>query len=251
MTERFAGKRVIVTGGASGIGAAAARRFAAEGAKVVIADRQYKGEDVAHKICAAGGVAVFQPVDLANPADCEAMVRRAIDSFGGLDIAFNNGAIAGAGMLAADEPEDSWDRIVGINMKSVYLSMKYEIAAMLNNGGGVIVNTSSVAGLFGEPGAASYSASKHGVIGMSKSAALDYIGQGIRINILCPGGTNTEMLAEWMQNPEVAAKVMSAQPIGRLASPEEMAGAALFLASDDSSFMVGHAMVVDGGLTIR
>src|SRR3546814_867605 len=154
-------------------------------------------------------------------------------------------------MLAAEESEDSWDRIVGINLKSVYLAMKYEIAAMLAGGGGVIVNTSSVAGLFGETGAASYSASKHGVIGMSKSAALDYISQGIRINILCPGGTNTEMLDEWMKNPEVAARVISAQPIGRLASADEMAAAALFLASEDSSFMVGHAMVVDGGLTIR
>ncbi len=251
MADRFIGKRVIVTGGASGIGAAAAHRFAAEGAKVVIADLQNKGEEVAQKIRTAGGTAIFQPVDLSIARGCELMVECAVENFGGLDIAFNNGAIPGAGVLAADEPEDSWDRIVGINMKSVYLSMKYEIAAMLNGDGGVIVNTSSVAGLFGESGAASYSASKHGVIGLSKSAALDYIGRGIRINILCPGGTNTEMLAKWMENPEVAAKVMSAQPIGRLASPEEMAGAALFLASEDSSFMVGHAMVVDGGLTIR
>src|SRR5690554_2695209 len=194
MAERFKGKRVIVTGGASGIGAAAARRFAAEGAKVIIADLQSKGESVAEEICAAGGIAVFLRIDLANSMDCEAMVQSTVDNFGGLDIAFNNGAVSGAGMALVDEPEDSWDRIVGINLKSIYLSMKYEVAAMLEGGGGVIVNTSSVAGLFGERGAASYSASKHGVIGLSKSAALEYIERGIRINILCPGGTNTEML---------------------------------------------------------
>jgi len=251
MAERFNGKRVIVTGGASGIGAAAARLFAAEGAKVLVADIQPKGEEVAAGIRAAGGTAVFQSADLAKAADCKVMVQRAVDEFGGLDIAFNNGAVVGAGMPVGDEPEDSWDRIVGINLKSVYLCMKYEIAAMLESGGGAIVNTSSVAGLFGEEGAASYAASKHGVIGLSKSAALEYIRRGIRINVLCPGGTNTEMLAAWMENPEIAARVIAAQPIGRLASPEEMAGTALFLASDDASFMVGHAMVVDGGLTIR
>lgn len=250
MSDRFKGKRVIVTGGASGIGAAAARAFAAEGARVVIADLQPKGEAVAARIRDAGGQAVFQHTDLSVAADCAALVERAVSAYGGLDIAFNNGAVAGAGRLAADEPEDSWDRIVGINLKSVYLSMKYEIPAMLESGGGVIVNTSSIAGFFGEPGAASYSASKHGVIGLTRTAALDYIRKGIRINALCPGGTDTEMLAQWMKNPDIAAKVLAAQPIGRLAAPEEIAAAALFLASDAASFVVGHALVVDGGLTV-
>jgi NAD(P)-dependent dehydrogenase (short-subunit alcohol dehydrogenase family) len=250
MKGRFEGKRVIVTGGASGIGAAAARAFAAEGAKVLIADLQAKGETVAAQIRASGGEAVFQNTDLSTDSDCAAMVERAVKSFGGLDIAFNNGAVAGAGKLMADEAEESWNRIVGINLKSVYLSMKHEIPAMLAAGGGAIVNTSSVAGQFGEPGAASYAAAKHGVIGLTKSAALDYIKKGIRINALCPGGTDTEMLAEWMKNPEVAARVRAAQPIGRLAAPEEIAAVALFLASDAASFVVGHAMVVDGGLCI-
>ena len=178
------------------------------------------------------------------------MVERAVKVFGGLDIAFNNGAVAGAGKPAADEPEESWNRIVGINLKSVYLSMKHEIPAMLAGGGGAIVNTSSTAGLFGEPGAASYAAAKHGVIGLTKSAALDYIKKGVRINALCPGGTNTEMLAEWMKNPDIAAQVRAAQPIGRLAAPEEIAAVALFLASDAASFVIGHAMVVDGGLCV-
>jgi NAD(P)-dependent dehydrogenase (short-subunit alcohol dehydrogenase family) len=250
MKGRFEGKRVIVTGGASGIGAAAARAFAAEGAKVLIADLQAKGETVAAQIRASGGEAVFQHTDLSTDSGCAAMVDRAVKSFGGLDIAFNNGAVAGAGRLMADEAEESWNRIVGINLQSVYLSMKHEIPAMLAAGGGAIVNTSSVAGLFGEPGAASYAAAKHGVIGLTKSAALDYIKKGIRINALCPGGTDTEMLAEWMKNPDVAARVRAAQPIGRLAAPEEIAAVALFLASDAASFVVGHAMVVDGGLCI-
>jgi NAD(P)-dependent dehydrogenase (short-subunit alcohol dehydrogenase family) len=250
MKGRFEGKRVIVTGGASGIGAAAARAFAAEGAKVLIADLQAKGETVAAQIRASGGEAVFQHTDLSTDSGCAAMVELAVKSFGGLDIAFNNGAVAGAGRLMADEAEESWNRIVGINLQSVYLSMKHEIPAMLAAGGGAIVNTSSVAGLFGEPGAASYAAAKHGVIGLTKSAALDYIKKGIRINALCPGGTDTEMLAEWMKNPDVAARVRAAQPIGRLAAPEEIAAVALFLASDAASFVVGHAMVVDGGLCI-
>lgn len=249
MKDRFTGKRVIVTGGASGIGAAAARAFAAEGAKVLIADVQTnKGEAVAAQIRANGGEALFQNTDLSMDSACAAMVERAVKSFGGLDVAFNNGAIAGAGKLMADEPEDSWNRIVAINLKSVYLSMRHEIPAMLASGGGAIVNTSSPAGLFGEPGAASYAAAKHGVIGLTKSAALDYIKKGIRINALCPGGTDTEMLAEWMKNPSVAAQVRAAQPIGRLAAPEEIAAVALFLASDAASFVVGHTMVADGGL---
>jgi NAD(P)-dependent dehydrogenase (short-subunit alcohol dehydrogenase family) len=250
MQQRFKGKRVIVTGGASGIGAAAARAFAAEGARVLIADLQAKGEAVAAQIRAEGGEALFQQADLSMDSACAAMVARAVGAFGGLDVAFNNGAIAGAGKPMADEPEESWNRIVGINLKSVYLSMKHEIPAMLAGGGGTIVNTSSTAGLFGEPGAASYTAAKHGVIGLTKSAALDYIKKGVRINALCPGGTDTEMLAEWMKNPDVAERVRAAQPIGRLAAPEEIAAVALFLASDAASFVVGHAMVVDGGLCI-
>jgi NAD(P)-dependent dehydrogenase (short-subunit alcohol dehydrogenase family) len=250
MATRFQDKRVIVTGGASGIGAAAARAFASEGAKVVIADLQPKGEEVAAAIRASGGEAVFNLTDLSRETDCAQMVATAVRNFGGLDIAFNNGAVAGAGRLAAEEPLDSWDRLININLKSVYLSMKFEIPAMLEAGGGAIVNTSSIAGLFGEAGAASYAAAKHGVIGLTRSAALDYIKQGIRINAICPGATNTEMLATWMQNPEVAAQIRAGQPIGRLASPEELAAVVLFLCSSDASFVVGHAMVVDGGLSI-
>jgi NAD(P)-dependent dehydrogenase (short-subunit alcohol dehydrogenase family) len=250
MQQRFKGKRVIVTGGASGIGAAAARGFASEGAKVVIADLQPKGAEVAAAIRAGGGEALFKQTDLTVAADCAAMVELAVRTYGGLDLAFNNAAVAGAGQLTADEPEESWERLLRVNLKSVYLSMKFEIPAMLAAGGGAIVNTSSVAGLFGEPRAASYTAAKHGVLGLTKTAALDYIKHGIRINALCPGATNTEMLAEWMQDPTVAAQVSASQPIGRLAAPEEIAAVALFLCSDAASFVVGHAMVVDGGLSV-
>lgn len=249
MRARFEGKRVIVTGGASGIGAAAARGFAAEGAKVLIADVQPKGEDVAAAIRVAGGHALFKLTNVAVSADCAAMVDTAVRHFGGLEIAFNNAAVTAAVQPAADESQESWDRLLGINLKSVYLSMKFEVPAMLAAGGGAIVNTSSVAGLFGESSAASYSAAKHGVIGLTRSAALDYISKGIRINALVPGATDTEMLAAWMQNPDIAARIKATQPIGRLAAPEELAAAALFLCSNEASFVVGHALVVDGGLS--
>jgi NAD(P)-dependent dehydrogenase (short-subunit alcohol dehydrogenase family) len=250
MNARFKGKRVTVTGAASGIGAAAARAFAAEGARVLVVDVQAKGETVAAQIRAGGGEALFHSADLSSDAGCASMVERAVASFGGLDIAFNNAAIGGSGKLMADEPESSWDRILGVNLKSVYLSMRHEIPAMLKSGGGAIVNTSSVAGMFGEPGAASYAVAKHGVIGMTKTAALEYIKQGIRINALCPGATNTEMMAGWIEDPKNRALVLAAQPNGRMAAPEELAAVALFLASDAASFVVGHAMVADGGLSI-
>ena len=250
MPDRFRGKRVIITGAASGIGAAAARAFAAEGAKVLLVDLQEKGEAVAAQIRADGGHALFHRSDVALDSACEAMVECAVANFGGLDIAFNNAGIGGTGKLTAQESEEFWDRTNAINLKSLYLSMKHEIPAMIKAGGGAIVNTSSVAGLFGEPGASAYAAAKHGVIGMTQTAALEYIKQGIRINALCPGATDTEMMAAWVADPKNRAIVLAAQPIGRMAAAQELAAVALFLASDAASFVVGHAMVADGGLSI-
>jgi NAD(P)-dependent dehydrogenase (short-subunit alcohol dehydrogenase family) len=189
--------------------------------------------------------------NLANAEACAEMVEFAVRQYGGLDIAFNNGGISASGYLAADEPEDSWDRILETNLKSIYLSMRYEITAMIASGGGTIVNTSSAAGLVGAPSAASYAASKHGVIGLTRSAALDYIRQGVRINAICPGATRTAMLSALMSDPKVAHQIRAAQPIGRLAEPHEIADAVLFLSSEEASFVVGHAMVVDGGLTAQ
>ena len=160
-------------------------------------------------------------------------------------------ASAGAGFPIADEEEIAWSRVIDVNLKGVFLSMKYEIPALLAAGGGAIVNTASVAGLVGERGIGSYSASKHGVVGLTRSAALDYISRHVRINAICPGATRTQMLANWFQDSRVEEFILSRHPIGRVGEPEEIARAAVFLASDDASFIVGHALAVDGGLTAQ
>lgn len=252
MGKRFEGKTVLVTGAGSGIGQAAALLFAEEGGKVVVVDvRAAEAEKTSDRIQGAGGTAIALAADVSRAADCRAMVEKAVATFGRLDVAFNNAGIGGSGFPVADEEETAFDQIIGVNLKGVFLSMKFEIPAMLKTGGGVIVNTASVAGLVGERGIALYAASKHGVVGLTRTAALDYIDQGIRINALCPGGTRTPLLDAWFQDPNVEAQVMARHPIRRLADPKELARAALFLASDDSSFMVGHAMAVDGGLTAQ
>ncbi|MGO4838549.1 SDR family oxidoreductase, partial [Rhizobiaceae sp. 2RAB30] len=169
----------------------------------------------------------------------------------GLDVAFNNAGIGGSGFALADEEEATFDRMMAINLKGVFLSMRHEIAAMLKLGGGTIVNTSSVAGLVGNPGLSSYCAAKHGVTGMTRAAALDYIREGIRINAVCPGATRTRLLEAWFQDPAVEEHVMGLHPVGRIADAEEVARVVLFLASPESSFMVGCAVPVDGGVTAQ
>lgn len=252
MTQRFKDKVVLITGAAGGIGRAAAVGFAGQGGRVVVVDTSdADGRRTVDLVGDAGGEAVFVAADVSKPLDCQGMVRRAIAEFGRLDIAFNNAGIGSTGFALADEEEIAWDRTIAINLKGVFLSMKYEIAEMLKSGGGVIVNTASVAGLVGNPGLGSYCASKHGVVGLTRAAALDYIGKGIRINAVCPGATRTALLEGWFQDPEVEQHVMKLHPIGRIADPAEMARAVLFLASDEASFMVGHAMPVDGGLTAQ
>jgi NAD(P)-dependent dehydrogenase (short-subunit alcohol dehydrogenase family) len=179
------------------------------------------------------------------------MVDAALSAYGRLDIAFNNAGIGGSGFPLLEEEEVTFDRMIAINLKGVFLSMRHEIAAMLKGGGGTIVNTSSVAGLVGNPGLSSYCAAKHGVIGITRAAALDYIKQGVRINAVCPGATRTRLLEAWFQDPAVEQHVMALHPIGRIADPKEMARVVLFLASPESSFMVGCAVPVDGGLTAQ
>jgi NAD(P)-dependent dehydrogenase (short-subunit alcohol dehydrogenase family) len=252
MSGRFAGRGVLVTGAGSGIGRAAAQLFANEGGRVVVVDQdEHEAQATVTSIRQAGGEALAIGADVSREADCRGMVERALAAYGRLHVAFNNAGIGASGFAVADEEEVTWSRLIDVNLKGIFLGMKYEIPAMVGAGGGAIVNTASVAGLVGERGIGAYSASKHGVVGLTRTAALDYIGQGVRINAVCPGATRTRILASWFQDPKVESFILSRHPIGRIAEPEEIARAVLFLASDDASFIVGQALAVDGGLTAQ
>jgi NAD(P)-dependent dehydrogenase (short-subunit alcohol dehydrogenase family) len=252
MSKRFADRSVLVTGAGSGIGKATALLFGQEGGRLLVVDQNEADvEKTAALIREQGGEAIAFRADVSCDADCRAMVDRIVKAYGRLDVAFNNAGIGASGFAVADEEEVTWDRLIDVNLKGVFLSMKYEIPAMLAVGGGAIVNTASAAGLVGERGIGIYTASKHGVVGLTKTTALDYIGQNIRINCVCPGATRTPMLAAWFQDPKVESFIMSRHPIGRMGEPEEIGRAVLFLASDEASFIVGHALAVDGGLTIQ
>ncbi|WP_404711457.1 SDR family NAD(P)-dependent oxidoreductase [Sphingomonas sp. MMS24-J13] len=250
MTPRFEGKIVLVTGAASGIGRAAARLFAEEGAQLVLADRNLTGaEDAAHAI---GGEAIAVAADISDFASCEAMVAAATRAFGGLDIAFNNAGIpSGIGGEFEDFAIEDWQRILSTNLSGVFYSIRAEVPALKARGGGSIVVTASIASLIAAPGMAAYVASKHGVGGLVKAAAIDLIKHNIRVNAICPGMVDTAMLAAATAIPEVLAGMKAATPIGRIATPEEAARAALFLASEEASYMVGALMAVDGGVSLQ
>ncbi|MGH8228804.1 MAG: SDR family NAD(P)-dependent oxidoreductase [Steroidobacteraceae bacterium] len=252
MTRRFEHKSTIVTGGGSGIGRATALAFAAEGARLIVADQnEAAAEETARLAREQGGEAAHVCADVSRTADCAAMVDAAVGRYGRLDVAFNNAGINLQPCKIADVDEEEWTRILAVNLTGVFLCLKHEIPAMRRTGGGAIVNTASVGGVIGTAGVTAYCATKHGVVGLTKSAALDHIGDGIRINALCPGGTRTEMLAEWFKDPEVERRALSQTPLGRMASPAEIARAVLFLASEEASFLVGHALIADGGLTAQ
>lgn len=252
MAKRFADKAILVTGGAGGIGRAASLAFASEGGRVLVADTDaVEGERTSVLVRGAGGDSTFVEVDVSKDAQCVRMVDAALNAFGRLDIAFNNAGVGGSGFALADEEEATFDRMIAINLKGVFNSMRREVPAMLKSGGGTIVNTASVAGIVGNPGLSSYCAAKHGVLGLTRAAALDYVKLGVRINAVCPGATRTRLLEAWFQDPEVERHVMSLHPIGRLAGSDEIARVVLFLASHESSFMVGCAVPVDGGVTAQ
>lgn len=249
MAGKFSGKVALVTGAAAGIGRATALAFARERAKIILADVMAKeGEEAAQTIRKAGGEAMFIKTDVAKPADVERAVDQALENFGRLDFAFNNAGIEGRRATTAECTEENWDRVISINLKGVWLCLRQEIPVMRQQGGGAIVNNASIAGLVGFPGLPAYTASKFGVIGLTKAAALEYAKDGIRVNAVCPGVIHTAMVDRLIEeNPEMGAGISAGTPLGRMGKPEEIAEVVIWLCSDAASFVTGHALAADGG----
>lgn len=249
MTDSAQDKVALVTGGSSGIGRATALAFAREGAKVAVADLNIVGgEETVSLIKSAGGEACFIEANMAEAASVEAMVKKTVETYGRLDCAHNNAGVEGTLTRTAEYEEDQWDHVIRINLTGVWLCMKYEIPQMLQQGSGAIVNTASGAGLIGVKRMPAYVASKHGVVGLTKTAALEYAKSGIRVNAVCPGVIETSMVERVTGGrPDILDKMIAAEPIGRSGQPEEIAEAVVWLCSDAASFVTGHAMAVDGG----
>jgi NAD(P)-dependent dehydrogenase (short-subunit alcohol dehydrogenase family) len=249
----LSGKVAVITGAASGIGKAAAELFAREGAVVLAADiSDAAGMAVADAITASGGVCSYVHADTGREADIEAMIHLALARYGRLDALFNNAGIEGSQAATADADVDNWDRVINVNLKGVFLGMKHGIKAMLQSGGGTIVNNASVAGLVGFPGIPAYCAAKGGVVQLTRTASIEYATQGVRVNCLCPGVIDTPMVERFTGGEAAATAAMTAmEPVGRLGRPEEVAELALYLCSDRSSFITGAIIPVDGGFVAR
>ena len=247
----FTGKVALITGGGAGIGRATSVRFARHGAKVVIGDIDPAGVETVNLIKREGGEAIFVQTDVREAKEVENLVATAVEIYGGLHYAFNNAGILPPTVPLAEVDDSTFDNVLAIDLKGIFLSMKYEIRQMLQTGGGAIVNNASIAGVIAEAGISIYAAAKHGVIGLSKAAALEYASKGIRINALAPGLVETAMTKPWLDDPAMRSYFMANSPIGRFAQPEEIAGMVLFLCSDFASFAIGQTFAIDGGYTAR
>ena len=248
----FTGKVALVTGAASGMGLATAQSFAQAGAAVVLADfREDLVNAEAQRLIAAGHKAIAVRCDVSDDAQVAAMVDRTVAEFGRLDAAFNNAGVMARIAPTADSTREEWDRVIGINLRGVWSCMKYELRLMERQGSGAIVNNASVGALTGNPGIASYIASKHGVVGLTRTAALEYIKRGIRVNAVNPGLIDTQIARDVVSGDEKAySEIANSVPIGRAGRPEEIAAAVLWLCSPGASYVVGHALTVDGGMTV-
>ncbi|HLW70400.1 MAG TPA: SDR family oxidoreductase [Candidatus Binataceae bacterium] len=253
MAGTLQAKAILVTGGGSGIGRATSLLLAKEGAKIMIADYVPKGaEETVKMIKDAGGTASCMAADVSVPKQVEAMIAKTVETYGRIDGAHNNAGIEGKMIETSANTEENFDRIIAINLKAVWLCMKYEIPQMLKQGGGVIVNTASIAGLVGFEGMSAYVASKHGVIGLTKTAALEYAQKNIRVNCVCPGVINTPMVARLLDSGGMNESDMTAgEPVGRFGKPEEIGAGVVWLLSDAASFVTGHSLVIDGGWVAR
>ncbi len=253
MSDSLRGRSGLVTGAGSGLGRATALQFGAVGARVVVADVNVDaGEAVVAEIVDAGGSAMFFATDVTDPSACEALVAACVDAFGALDFAVNNAGTTGTPGSVVDYPLDAWRATMAVNLDGVFYAMRAELPAMVAAGRGAIVNVASGAGLVGFAGLPAYVASKHGVVGLTKSAALECAARGVRINCVCPGSVRTPMLEGFMGGDERMERAMTAGvPMGRLGAPSEIAEAIVWLCSDAASYMVGHALVCDGGATVQ
>ena len=245
----FSGKVALVTGGSRGIGRATAQLFAKSGAKVVIGDIDPAGSQTVEEIKRGGSDAIFVRADVRDESEVKNLIAQTIKTYDGLHCAFNNAGVLPPMVMLAEMDETTFDTTLAVDLKGVFLSMKHEIAHMLQSGGGAIVNNASIAGLIAEPGISAYSAAKHGVIGLSKAAAVEYANQGIRINALAPGLVNTAMTKTWFDDPNMRAHFIANTPLGRFSQPTEIASMVLFLCSELASFAVGQTFVIDGGYT--